>query len=101
MFGVALLDECGGRIPEGVVAGDVVLVTVDSHGGAEPCGLASSGGARRQVTGPGLAGLDGVFTLSTYAHLWPSAEDKTRAAATSLMRTVLSAKPAAKAAQTS
>ncbi|WP_225998284.1 site-specific integrase [Myceligenerans pegani] len=42
-----------------------------------------------------------TITLGTYAHLWPSAEDKTRAAATSLMRTVLSAKPAAKAAQTS
>jgi integrase len=41
-----------------------------------------------------------TITLGTYAHLWPSAEDKTRAAATSLMRTVLSAQPVAEAAQT-
>ncbi|WP_275004468.1 tyrosine-type recombinase/integrase [Promicromonospora iranensis] len=40
-------------------------------------------------------------TLSAYGHLWPSAEDKTRAAATSLMRTVLSAQPATEAAKSS
>jgi hypothetical protein len=28
-------------------------------------------------------------TLSTYAHLWPSAEDKTRAAASSMAAAVL------------
>lgn len=32
-------------------------------------------------------------TLSTYAHLWPSAEDKTRAAASGMAAAVLSAKP--------
>jgi integrase len=42
-----------------------------------------------------------TITLGTYAHLWPSAEDKTRAAATPLMQTVLSAQPAAKAAESS
>ncbi|MFI8524451.1 tyrosine-type recombinase/integrase [Promicromonospora sukumoe] len=42
-----------------------------------------------------------TITLGTYAHLWPSAEDKTRAVATSLMRTVLSAQPVTEAAQTS
>jgi integrase len=42
-----------------------------------------------------------TITLGTYAHLWPSAEDKTRAAATSLMQTVLSAQPVAEAAKSS
>ena len=31
------------------------------------------------------------ITLNTYAHLWPTAEDKTRAAATDLMRSAIAA----------
>lgn len=34
-----------------------------------------------------------MTTLSTYAHLWPSAEDKTRAAASDILAAVLSARP--------
>ncbi len=33
-------------------------------------------------------------TLNTYSHLWPTAEDRTRAAASGLMRQALAAKPA-------
>lgn len=32
-------------------------------------------------------------TLSTFAHLWPSAEDKTRSAASGMAAAVLSARP--------
>lgn len=32
-------------------------------------------------------------TLNTYAHLWPSAEDKTRAAASGMAQAVLSTQP--------
>lgn len=34
-----------------------------------------------------------LTTLNTYAHLWPSAEDKTRAAASGMAAAVLSAQP--------
>lgn len=33
-------------------------------------------------------------TLSTYAHLWPTAEDETRAAASGMAAAVLAIKPA-------
>jgi integrase len=37
-----------------------------------------------------LGYANATTTLETYSHLWPSAEDRTRAAATSLTREVLS-----------
>ena len=42
-----------------------------------------------------------TIMLGTYAHLWPSAEDKTRAAVRSLMRAAQSARPVAKATKVS
>lgn len=65
-----------------------------------PVGTCSSYG-HYFVSGGGAAGCDLVtcqrtmghasatVTLNTYAHLWPSAEDKTRAAASGMVAAVL------------
>jgi integrase len=43
-----------------------------------------------------LGHASATITLNTYAHLWPTAEDKTRAAAASMMAETLSAADSAR-----
>jgi hypothetical protein len=65
-------------------------------GGCRECGGDGGVGRRAARTGCDVVTVQKArgratptITLNTYAHLWPTAEDKTRTAASGLMRTVL------------